>query len=272
MVETRARGRRRDAAAGVRAGAEAWSVPGTPGGAGVLLVHGYPGSPASLRPLAEHLATAGFAVELPRLPGHGTSWRDLSATRWPDWAEAVAEADERLAERAPLRTIVGLSNGGALALHRAATCPPDGGRPGPAGLVLVNPSVRVFHPLVRLLPSLRRVLPVWPADVNDVAKPGVDEVAYRWYPLETSASVLDLYETVRAQLSAVTLPTLVYTSRQDHCVEPINSRIVLDGIASTDAEQVWLEHSYHVATLDYDYPVILESTAKFAERVGRREP
>lgn len=247
-------------------GAEAWSAPGD-GGAGVLLVHGYPGSPASLRPLAETLAEHGLAVELPRLPGHGTTWRDLAATRWPDWARAVEEADARLAARTRGHTVLGLSNGGALALHLVAS-KTRRGEPPPAGLILVNPSVKVFHPLVGALPMLRRVLPVWPASgINDVAKPGVDERAYRWWPLETSASVLDLYETVRAELGDVTVPTLVFTSRQDHAVAPVNSRIVLDGIASTETEQVWLERSYHVATLDFDRDLIVERVLEFLAKV-----
>lgn len=249
-------------------GAEAWSAPGD-GRAGVLLVHGYPGSPASLRPLAERLAGDGLAVELPRLPGHGTTWRDLAATRWPDWFAAVAAADARLAARTSARIALGLSNGGALTLHLIASAARRG-EPSPAGLVLVNPSVKVFHPLVGLLPSLRRVLPAWPASgINDIAKPGVDEQAYRWWPLGATASVLDLYQTVRDELGDVTVPTLVFTSRQDHAVAPVNSRIVLEGIASEHAEQVWLERSYHVATLDYDADRIAAGVVAFTSRVVR---
>src|SRR5580704_15003176 len=51
-------------------GAEAFSAPGGPDG--VLVLHGFTGSPFSMRPLADKLAEAGYAVELPRLPGHGT--------------------------------------------------------------------------------------------------------------------------------------------------------------------------------------------------------
>ena len=38
-----------------------------------------------MRPWAEHLAAEGFSVELPRLPGHGTTWQDMTVTRWEDW-------------------------------------------------------------------------------------------------------------------------------------------------------------------------------------------
>src|SRR5687767_14302407 len=64
-------------------GAEPWSAVGGPNG--VLVVHGFTGNPQSMRPLAEAFAAAGFTVELPLLPGHGTVIEDMIPTRWADW-------------------------------------------------------------------------------------------------------------------------------------------------------------------------------------------
>ena len=64
-------------------GAEPFSHDGGPVGA--LVVHGFTGSPKSMRPWAEHLAAAGLSVRLPRLPGHGSTWRDMAVTTWDDW-------------------------------------------------------------------------------------------------------------------------------------------------------------------------------------------
>ncbi len=44
---------------------------------GILLVHGFTGSPHSMRPLAQHFMELGYAVEMPLLTGHGTHWKDL---------------------------------------------------------------------------------------------------------------------------------------------------------------------------------------------------
>ena len=71
----------------VRPGTEPFRHDG--GSTGVLLCHGFTGSPASLRPWGEHLADEGHTVSLPLLPGHGTDWRELALTRWPDWYTAV---------------------------------------------------------------------------------------------------------------------------------------------------------------------------------------
>src|SRR4051812_35729867 len=93
-------------------GAEAWSAEGGP--AGVLVLHGFTGNPASMRGLAEALAEAGFTVELPRLPGHGTKVEDMIPTGFHDWLEAAEAAYTDLAGRCDQVVVAGLSMGGAL--------------------------------------------------------------------------------------------------------------------------------------------------------------
>jgi len=51
------------------------SYPSKAGRTGVLLLDGFTGSPASVLPWAEFLAQAGYSINDPRLPGHGTDWR-----------------------------------------------------------------------------------------------------------------------------------------------------------------------------------------------------
>ena len=48
------------------------------GNHGVLLIHGFTGSPGHMRPLGEKLREAGFAVRGILLPGHGESPEALS--------------------------------------------------------------------------------------------------------------------------------------------------------------------------------------------------
>ncbi len=72
---------------------------------------------------------------------------------------------------------------------------------------------------------------------------------------------------MRDGLGQVTCPTLVFTSRQDHVVEPANGQQIMDGIAASDREQVWLERSYHVAQLDHDAPEIERRTVEFITRI-----
>jgi carboxylesterase len=229
---------------------------------GMLLCHGYTGCPQSLRPWGEHLAAEGLAVRCPRLPGHGTDWREMNRTRWPDWYGRVAEELDELVAVCSTVLVGGLSMGGALALRLAQ----ERGA-SVAGLVLVNPSVTRPRRELVLLPALSRVVASMPPVASDIAKPGVVELAYDRSPLRAANSMLGLYRVVRRDLAKVTQPTLVYRSAVDHVVAPVNSRIVLDGISSTDATEVVLPDSYHVATLDNDASTIFTGSAEFARRV-----
>ncbi|MGH8898593.1 MAG: alpha/beta hydrolase [Egibacteraceae bacterium] len=244
-------------------GGQAWSSAG--GDVGVLLLHGFTGNPVSMRPLGEALAASGFAVELPLLPGHGTTWQECARTTWQDWAREADEALERLRVSSAAQVVVGLSMGATLTLHLAITRGDE-----LAGIVLVNPTLHTSDPRARLLPLLRHVVRSRPGFGNDIALPGADQRAYARVPLKPLHSLTELWALVRADLARVKVPVLVFTSRQDHVVEPDNSTTVLAGVSSTDVEQVWLERSYHVATLDYDADLITERTVAFARRVTAR--
>lgn len=240
---------------------EAWSVQGSR--SGVLTLHGFTGSPASMRPLAEALAADGFSVELPRLPGHGTTPRELNRTRWQDWSREARAALEILAARTDRRIIVGLSMGGLLAAHLAAQRPDlvD-------GIVVVNPALVLHpHPLLRLVPLLRFLLPSYPAPArDDIARPGVTERGYDRIPLAALHSLQRLQATV--DLEAVTCPVLALTSRTDHVVDPDGSAALLRRVAAVDRTQVWLERSLHVATLDLDADEVHREILAFAARLG----
>jgi carboxylesterase len=229
---------------------------------GMLLCHGFTGTPQSLRPWGEHLAAEGLTVRCPRLPGHGTDWREMNRTRWPDWYGRVAEELDELAARCSTVLVGGLSMGGTLALRLAQ----ERGS-SVAGLVLVNPSVTSLRREMALLPAVSRVVASMPPIGNDIAKPGITELAYDRTPLRAANSLRDLWRTVRHDLPKVRQPVLLYRSAVDHVVEPVNSRIVLDGIRSTDVTDVVLEDSYHVATLDNDAPTIFAGSVEFARRV-----
>ncbi len=242
---------------GVLPGAEPFAADGSE--VGVLLSHGFTGSPQSLRPWAKHLAAAGLTVRLPRLPGHGTRWQDLNDTRWPDWYGELERAFDDLRGRCRQVFGMGLSMGGTLVIRLAEQRPAD-----VAGLVLVNPSLGTERKDVKYaLPLLHRVVPSLAGIGSDIRKPGVTELAYERTPLRAMHSLSRLWPLVVADLGLVTAPVLLYRSRVDHVVEPMSGRLLRDGASSTEVTEVILEDSFHVATLDHDAPAIFAGSLDF---------
>ena len=242
----------------VRPGAEPLEVMNPDATTAVLLIHGFTGSPASMRPWAQYLADAGYSVSVPRLPGHGTEWKDMNLTKWQDWYDTAERAFEKLAASHAHVFVMGLSMGGTLTLTLAE-------RKGDhiAGIVLVNASVFTERKDAKLLPVLSKVIPSLPGISNDIKKPGQDEIAYTKIPLKAAASLSDLWKVVQGDISKVTQPTLLFRSVEDHVVEPSNAAFIMNHIASTDKQQIELPDSYHVATLDNDAPTIFAKSLTF---------
>jgi carboxylesterase len=242
------------------------------GEVGALLCHGFTGSPASMRPWAEHLAAAGLSVELPRLPGHGTHWRDMSLTRWPDWYAEIERAFRRLSERCDTVVAMGLSMGGTLATHLAAQIGPSPahGVGGVDGLVLVNPSFRSDNRTLRLLPVAKHVVPHVKGISNDINREGADEVAYDRVPLGALSSLTELWRTVEAELPSVTQPVLAFRSADDRVVEESSLQLFRRRVGSREVETRTLHRSRHVATLDHDAELIHDQSLLFVERVAAR--
>jgi esterase/lipase len=244
--------------ADVLPGAEpfAFSGSGPNGRTGVLLVHGFTGTPMSMRPWGEHLAEAGFAVRCPLLPGHGTRWQDCNVSSHGQWTTAVDEAFDALAADCDRVFVAGLSMGGTLATRFAEVRPDD-----LAGLLLVNPSLFTTRLDAKLLPMLSKLTGSWAPIASDIKKPGVTELAYPKLPTRAMMQLRQLWAVTRADLHRISAPVIVFHSREDHVVEPANSRALLDGVSSTDVAEVVLENSYHVATLDNDAPLIFAGSA-----------
>lgn len=238
-------------------GCEPFSASNGPNG--VLVLHGFTGSPQSMRPLAEALADAGFSVELPLLPGHGTSLEDMLPTRWPDWLGAAEEAYAALRARCDRVVVAGLSMGGTLALALAEA------HPEIAGLILVNPLVEQaaesFYEAMRgfLAEGVEHI----PGIGSDIARPGGVEAAYEGTPVAALLSLMDGTGAVQANLAAVSCPVLLLSSRVDHVVPTTSGDAVVSGVTGP-VERVFLEASYHVATLDYDQAEIEERSVQFA--------
>jgi carboxylesterase len=247
----------------VLAGCDAWShVAGSR--VGVLVVHGFTGTPASVRGIAEATAAAGYDVELPRLPGHGTTVDDMLTTDWSAWSGEVSGAVERLSARAPHVVAVGQSMGGTLVLRAALDHPAIG------ALVCINPLTRVrdAETMAMLDDLLEDGIAVAPGEGSDIADPDASDIAYAGTPIAPLKSLLlDGVAPIADRYGELTIPLRLFTSRHDHVVDPADSEY-LAGAYGGPVEHTWLERSYHVATRDYDRDLIVAESLAFVATVA----
>jgi carboxylesterase len=227
---------------------------------GIVLCHGFTGMPGSMRPWAEALAAAGHTVNVPLLPGHGTRWQDANQVSWEDWYAELERAVDAVRATCSRTFVMGLSMGGTLVLRLAEQRGDD-----IAGVVVVNASLFTTRKDAKLLPLLRRVVPSLPPVGNDIKKAGVTEPAYDRLPVKAAWQLSKLWALTNSDLARVTQPLLVMTSRDDHVVEPENSERLMAGSGSKDKQQIWLENSFHVATLDNDLPEIISASLAFIQ-------
>lgn len=245
------------------AGCEAWShVAGS--SVGVLVVHGFTGTPASVRGVAEAIAAAGYDVEVPRLPGHGTTVADMLTTDWEDWTGEVSRALDRLGARAPQVVAIGQSMGGTLVLRAALD------RPEIGALVCINPLTRArdSETMGMLDDLLEDDILVAPGDGSDIADPDSSDIAYAGTPIAPLKSLLvEGVAPIADRYGEITAPLRLFTSRNDHVVDPADS----EHLARTyggPVDHTWLERSYHVATRDFDLDLIVAESLAFLAKVS----
>lgn len=215
---------------------------------GVLMLHGFSGSPASLRPMGAWFAEQGASVLGARLPGHGTDLRDFATRTWPEWVAAVDDAFAHLRARCSRVLVLAQSFGAALAVHLAAERPSE-----VDGLALLSPYL--FDARLLVLPVARFVKRRSKAVGDDIARPGVTELAYAEVPVRALVTMAAFLKIARRDLPRVTAPAIVFRAGADHTIPRSNPQRVFDALGSSRKELVECPSSYHVISLDHDAPM-----------------
>lgn len=227
---------------------------------GVLISHGFTGTTQSIREVGEKLANAGYTIHGPRLTGHGTHPKDMEKATYQDWMNDVEAGLTKLKEECSSVFVLGLSMGGTLALHLAEK------HPDLAGIILVNAAIDMpefennYH---KLQTSGERFVD---GIGSDIKKSGVEELAYKQTPVQAMGELINLMEIVKGRLPEITVPLLIFSSKEDHVVPPSNANTIYDAIQSTEKQTITLEDSYHVATLDHDQDTIISEALTFMEK------
>ncbi len=238
-------------------GAEPYAMGPAGAEVGCLVVHGFAGSPYEMRPFAERLAARGVYVDVPLLPGHGTSVEDMSRTSFPDWVAGAEAAYLGLAARHRRTFVLGFSMGGLIALMLAARHQVD-------GVVVISAPLRIRDPRARFLPLIALVrkyepptppapqpppVAAPPAPPQPQPKPvtaplppsvamplaGQSEtsserrtVSYSQKPVVCIRSLMRLMQAVTAEMPRVQAPLLAIYGANDHTAPPEDGQWLID--------------------------------------------
>lgn len=224
------------------------------GPVGALLLHGFAGSPADLRPLAAHLADGGSSVLLPRLPGHGTTWQDLAVCRWDDFHAEADRALTALRSRCAHVVVVGQGVGAALALRLAELRPAD-----VDGIVLLAPALELRRPsraAAMLLP--------WASSPAAEGSGGYDRV-----PLRALRSVAhEGWDPVRDDIALMVAPVLLVRADDDPVVPASSGDWLVAHLTTPDVTELRVERGGHLLVRGAEADAVLAATSEFLHRVA----
>ena len=231
---------------------------------GVLLIHGFTGSPSEMRPMGQYLAQEGYTVVGPLLPGHGTNWQDLARRRWHEWADAVEQAFQNLKSRCRTIFVCGGSMGGLLTLYLAER------HPEIAGILPMAPALFTADwraNLAWLLKYFVHFNPYVPErDGDDLTDPEARQ-RYLWSYMGTPVAAAEqlnyLRYAVRRDLGKIAMPTLIFMGTRDQSVKLDSAVHVLDHIASKDKELIWLTNSGHCLWVDSEKEQVWQKAHEF---------
>ena len=231
---------------------------------GVVLVHGFTGSPAAMRPWAEFLNARGYSVRVPLLPGHGTKPSDLNEVQWPEWPAKVKAEIAELQKHCSQVFVAGLSMGGGTTLHVAAELGDE-----LSGIILVNPMIHVRGISPTLAFAISRVVKFGKSVGNDIKRKGVTEYSYDKMPYRGIHQLLTMLQLTRAALPSVKVPMQLFHSVDDHTLPVSNTEIIMREVGSTNKSRIELLNSFHVATLDHDSELIFANSLTFIEGLSK---
>lgn len=236
----------------------AYFLPGGP--TGVLLIHGYTGSPTEMRWVGDYLRGRGLTVSAPLLPGHGATPEEMNRRRWTDWTGHVDAALADLRARCERVFVAGLSMGSLLTLYLAAK------HPDLPGTIVYSPAVWTADPKIYLSPIARYFIASQPkSGASDLIDPQADRQlwSYDVNPVGAAAELLKLSFFVRRSLPKIACPIMIIYSTRDAAIHPASAQRTFARIGARDKELIVLHESGHCITVDCEWQSVAQKTYAF---------
>jgi carboxylesterase len=236
---------------------------------GLLLIHGFTGTPKEMRWMGEYLnRELGFTCLGVRLSGHATRPKDMIRSRWTDWTASVEDGYNLLRGATDCVYLVGLSMGGTLSLLMST-------RLDVKGIVTMSAPYQIpaERPAwqIRLISYFKTYLP------KDKGGPGTGwfdkeafkgHVSYPLNPIRSAAELEVLLTKMRAALPKVNVPVCMIHSKDDDYVIPENMEQIYAGLVNaSDKTKLYVTGSGHVVTRDAARDQVFEIARDFIKRI-----
>jgi carboxylesterase len=234
-----------------------------------LLLHGFTGSPAEVRPLGEALARAGIRSLGPLLPGHGTNPEDLFTTTHAELVQAAESA--LLGLRGSRRVFLcGLSAGALLAIHLASRSWLREGLPDLTAMALLAPAVEfsgatwLYAEVLGRLPALPVLLSKGARDISEVDDREREATAYSAVPMRWGRELRELSAAAQKLAPRVRIPTIILQGGKDRTVSVAGARKLSRMLGTVHQPEVRLfPGSGHVLPLDRDRDAVCAQVVQF---------
>ncbi len=230
---------------------------------GVVLLHGFTGSVAHMRPLGDALHARGYTAMGVNLPGHAAAEEDMASVGRCEWLQAALDAVGHMRLHCTKVAVCGLSMGALLSM-----------------IVAEQQKVDACISISAPMPSANRLLPL--AGVFGLAIPRVSwkedgnrerqldqryDKGYTGFPMRKGADLYRLSKQAEKNLPKITCPMLVVQSLDDHAVSPGSADTIFNSIQSMRKEKLILQGVPHVCTISEKLPEIADRIDAFLQPI-----
>jgi carboxylesterase len=238
---------------------------------GVLLIHGFTGTPKEMRWMGESLNKSGYTCLGIRLSGHATHSEDMRRSRWTDWTASVEDGFHLLSGSVDRIFLAGLSMGGVLSLLMSTKL-------DVAGVIAMSTPyqlpkdyllwmLRLYSKFIRYSPKSNEVPGASWYDKDAYA----GHVSYPQNPLRSVVELKLLINEMKAALPEVRKPILLIHSKDDPYVLSKNAEHIFAGLVNaSDKTKLYVTGSGHVVTRDAARHQVFEAAREFIHKVESR--
>lgn len=227
---------------------------------GVLLIHGYTGTPAEMLLLGEYLHEKGYTVLGVRLPGHGTVPQELNETTWPMWYAEAEKGFDRLQQCCSEVMVAGLSMGALLAIALTA-------QKNVSKAAFLAAPIYVRDRRAPFLPLLKYFIHYLKKRKRNYFVADKYNLAYNVMPVKPLSSLFALVKLCKKKfLPQIKVPCIVLQSKKEHTVRPESAEYIFQNLQSAEKKLVWFENSGHILTLDIERDKVFAEIADFFEK------